>query len=100
MHCHATIVAGLLCSKFDHTTNGLKSGSLTLDNFKIDGALKNFKVPDTTVEEHLDQIIAKEFQAPMFHNEYHLSAYVPKQLMDAYKLIQATRLQSLWISNF
>ena len=24
MHCHAAIVAGLLCSKFDHTTNELK----------------------------------------------------------------------------
>jgi hypothetical protein len=57
MHCHAAIVAGLLCSKFDHTTNELKPGSLTLDNFKIDGAMKNFKVPGTTVKEHLDQII-------------------------------------------
>jgi hypothetical protein len=68
MRCHAAIVAGLLCSKFDHTTNELKPGSLTLDDFKIDGAMKNFKVPGTTVKEHLDQIIAKEFQAPMFHN--------------------------------
>ncbi len=100
MHCHAAIFAGLLCSKFDHTTNELKPGSLTLDDFKIDGAVENFKVLGTTVEEHLDQIIAKEFEAPMFHNEFHLSAYVTKQLMDAYKLIKATGLQSLWISNF
>jgi hypothetical protein len=100
MYHHAAIVAGLLCSKFNHTTNELKPGSLTLDNFKIDGAVKNFKVPGTTVEEHLDQIIAKEIKAPMFHNEFHLSPYVPKQLMDADKLIEATRLQSLWISNF
>jgi hypothetical protein len=72
-----------------------------LDDFKIDGAMKNFKVPCTTVEEHLDQIIAKEFKVPMFHNEFHVSAYVPKQLsMDADMLIKATRLQSLWISNF
>ena len=90
MHCHAAIVAGLLCSKFDHTTNELKPGSLTLDDFKIDGAVKNFKVPGTTVKKHLDQVIAKEFEAPMFHNEFHLSAYVPKQLMDADKLIEAT----------
>jgi hypothetical protein len=46
MHRHAAIVAGLLCSKFDHTTNELKPGSLTLDDFKIGGAVKNFKVPD------------------------------------------------------
>jgi hypothetical protein len=100
MHCLAAIVAGLLCSKFDHTTNELKPGSLTFDDFIIDGALKNSKVPGTTVKEHLDQIIAKEFKAPMFHDEFHLSAYVPKQLMDADKLIKATQLQSLWISNF
>jgi hypothetical protein len=36
----------------------------------------------------------------MFHNEFHLSVYIPKQAMDAKELIDATRLQSLWISNF
>jgi hypothetical protein len=100
MHCHAAIVAGLVCSKFNHTTNELSPRSLTLDDFKNEGAVKNFKVPGTTVEEHLDQIMAKEFPAPMFHNEFHLSVYIPKQAMDAKDLINATRLQSLWISNF
>jgi hypothetical protein len=100
MHRHAAIVAGLVCSEFNHTTNELKPGSLTLGNFRNEGAVKNFKVLGTTVEEHLDQIMAKEFDAPMFHNEFHLSVYIPKQAMDANKLIEATRLQSLWISNF
>jgi hypothetical protein len=100
MHRHAAIVAGLVCSKFNHTTDELKPGSLTLDDFKNEGAVKNFKVPGTTVEEHLDQIMATEFNAPMFHNEFHLSVYIPKQAMDAKELIEATRLQSLWISNF
>jgi hypothetical protein len=90
MHCHAAIVAGLLCSKFNHTTNELKPGSLTLDDFKIDGAIKNFKHPTTTVKEHLDRILAHEFEAPMFHNEFHVSAYVPKQTLDADTLIEAT----------
>ena len=95
MHRHAAIVAGLLCSKFDHITNELKPGSLTLDDFKIDGAVKNFKDPGTTVEEHMDQIMAKEYKAPMFHSKFDVSAYVPKQLsMDADMLIEATRLQS------
>ncbi len=44
--------------------------------------------------------MTKEFNAPMFHNEFHLSVYIPKQAMDANKLIEATQLQSLWISNF
>jgi hypothetical protein len=90
MHCHAAIVAGLVCSKFHHTTNELKPGSLTLDDFRNEGAVKNFKVPGTTVEEHLDQIMAKEFTMPMFHNEFHLSVYIPKQAMDAKELIHAT----------
>ncbi len=90
MHCHAAIVAGLVCSKFNHTTNELKPGSLTLEDFKNEGAVKNFKVPSTTVEEHLDQIMAKEFNAPIFHNEFHLSVYIPKQAMDANELIKAT----------
>jgi hypothetical protein len=99
MHCHAAIVAGLVCSKFDHTTNEIKPGSLTLDDFRNEGAVKNFKVPGTTVKEHLDQIMAKEFDVSMFHNEFHLSVCIPKQAMDAKELIDATRLQSLWISN-
>jgi hypothetical protein len=37
---------------------------------------------------------------PMFENPFHLSAYVPKQNMNAADLIEATLLQSLWISNF
>jgi hypothetical protein len=36
----------------------------------------------------------------MFENTFHLSAYVPKQNMNAQDLIEATLLQSLWISNF
>jgi hypothetical protein len=36
----------------------------------------------------------------MFENPFHLSAYVPKQNMNAPDLIEATLLQSLWISNF
>ncbi len=90
MHRHAAIVAGLFCSKFDHITNELKQGSLTLDDFKIDGAVKNFKDPGTTVEEHLDRVMAKEYEAPMFHNKFHVSAYIPKPLkMDANELIKA-----------
>jgi hypothetical protein len=54
MHCHAAIFAGLVCSKFNHTTNQLKPGSLTLDNFRNEDAVKNFKVPGTTVEKRLD----------------------------------------------
>ena len=100
MHRHAAIIAGLLCSKFNHTTNELMPGSLTLDDFEIEGAIKNFKRPSNTVEEHLDLIFAKEFDAPMFHNDFHISAYVPKHTLDAGDLIETTRTQSVWISNF
>jgi hypothetical protein len=36
----------------------------------------------------------------MFENLFHLSAYVPKQNINAADLIEATLLQSLWISHF
>jgi hypothetical protein len=36
----------------------------------------------------------------MFEKPFHLSAYVLKQNMNAPDLIEATLLQSLWISNF
>ncbi len=99
MHCHAAIVAGLVCSKFNHLTNQLEPGSLTLEDVR-NGDIESFKEPYTTESDHLDQIMSKKFDAPMFQNQFHLSAYVPKQTMNAADLIEATRLQSLWISNF
>ncbi len=99
MHHHAVIVAGLVCSKFNHSTNELESQSLTLEDFR-NGSIKSFKEPGTTVLDHLNQIMSKKIDAPMFENPFHLSAYVPKQNMNAADLIEATLLQSLWISNF
>jgi hypothetical protein len=99
MHCHAAIVAGLVCSKFNHSTNDLEPRSLTVEDFR-NGNIKSFKGPGTTVVNHLNQIMSKYFDAPMFENPFHLSAYIPKQNMNAPDLIEATQLQSLWISNF
>ncbi len=42
----------------------------------------------------------QKFNVPMFQNQFHLSAYVPKQTMNAVDLIEATGSQSLWISNY
>ncbi len=82
MHCHAAIVAGLVCSKFNHLTNKLEPGSLTLEYFR-NGNINSFKEPNTTVSDHLNQIMSKQFDAPMVQNQFHLSAYVPKQTMNA-----------------
>jgi hypothetical protein len=60
MHRHAAIVAGLVCSKFNHSTNELDPGSLTLDDFRNEGTIKSFGDPGTTVEEHLDMIMEKK----------------------------------------
>ena len=90
MHRHAAIVTGLLCSQFDFVTNELKPGSLTLEKFKIDSAVKNFKDPNTSVGEHLDRIFSEEYDAPMFHTEFNISAYVPtNKTLDASELINA-----------
>ncbi len=99
MDCHAAIVTGLVCSKFNHSTNKLELGSLTLEDFR-NGSIKSFKEAGTTVLDHLNQIMSKFFDAPMFENPFHLSAYVQKQSMNAADLIEATLLQSLWMSNF
>jgi hypothetical protein len=85
MHRHAAIVAGLVCSKFNHLTKELEPGSLTLEYFRNEN-IKSFKEPNTTVSDHLNQIMSKQFDAPMVQNQFHLSAYVPKQ----------TRMRLIW----
>jgi hypothetical protein len=82
MHHYTAIVAGLVCSKFNLLTNELELGSLTLKDFR-NGGIKFFKEPHTTVSDHLDQIMSTKIDAPMFQNQFHLSAYVPKQTMNA-----------------
>jgi hypothetical protein len=62
--------------------------------------IKSFKEPKTLVSDHLKHIVSKQFGAPMVHNQFHLSAYVPNQTMTAADLIDATQCQSLWVSNF
>jgi hypothetical protein len=89
MHRHAAIVTGLVCSKFNHLTNELQPGSLTLEDFR-NGNIKSFKEPNTSVSDHLNQIMSKQFDASMVHNQYHLLAYVPNQTLTAADLIDAT----------
>jgi hypothetical protein len=96
---HAAIVTGLVCSKFNHLTNKLEPGLLTMEAFR-NGDIKSFEDPGTTVSEHLDRIMSKDFEAPMVQDQFPLSAYIPKNDMHAAELIQAARLQSVWISNF
>jgi len=59
MHQHAAIVAGLLCSKFNHITKELKLGSLTLKDFSGEGIIKSFKDPGILVEDYLNKIMTK-----------------------------------------
>ncbi len=71
MHRHAAIVAGLLCSKFNHITNELKLGSLTLKDFTGEGVIKPFMDPGVSVEDHLNKIMTKELEPPMLTNTFH-----------------------------
>ena len=104
MHRHAAIVAGLLCSKFNHMINELKLGSLTLKDFSGDTVLKSYKDPGISVEDHLNKIMTKQLDPPMLTNTFHLSAYIPKQVLgdkqDATTFINGAIYQSSWISNF
>ena len=108
MHRHAAIVGGLVCSKFNHSTNELNPGSLTIADFKNEGVIKSFKDPDTTVAAHLDMMMTKEIEAPMFRTGFHVTAYFPKARgndmnasnKDAGQLIDAAKMYSESISNF
>jgi hypothetical protein len=53
MHCHAAILTGLVCSKFNHSTKDLDPESLTMEDFRS-GNIKSFKAPGTTVANHLN----------------------------------------------
>jgi len=103
MHRHTAILAGLLCSKFNHITNELELESLTLKDFSDEGVIKSFKDPGISVEDHLNKIMTKELEPPMLTNTFHLSA-IPKQRMDeeqdATTFINGAIYQSTWISNF
>ncbi len=59
MHRHAAIVAGLFCSKFNHITNKLELGLLTLKDFSGEGVIKSFKDPGVLVEDNLKKIMTK-----------------------------------------
>ena len=72
MHRHAAIVAGLLCSKFNHITNKLDLRSLTLTDFSGEGVIQSY--PGVSVEDHLNKIMTKELKPPMLTNTFHLSA--------------------------
>ena len=108
MHRHAAIVAGLVCSRFNHSTNELDPGSLTLDDFKNEDVLISYKDPGITVASHLDAIMTNTAEAPMLHNGFNLTAYIPKTQthgmnefsLNAEKLIGAAKMHSEWISNF
>jgi hypothetical protein len=62
-------------------TNELELGSLTLKDFSGDTVLKSYKDPGVSVEDHLNKIMRKELEPPMLTNSFHLSAYIPKQVM-------------------
>jgi hypothetical protein len=89
MHCHAAIVAGLVCSRFNHSTNKLEPGSLTLENFR-NGSIKSRN--RALQSQPFEPDYVKKIDAPMFENPFHLSAYVSKQNMNAADSIEATLL--------
>jgi hypothetical protein len=103
MHRHAAIVAGLVCFQFNLSFKELDVGSLKLDDFRNEGVIKSFRDPGITVKEHVDMIMTKQIEVPMFTNAFHLSAYIPKTENpgeNAGKIIKGARLQSQWISRF
>jgi len=102
MHRHAAVIIGTLCAKFNHSTNELEPGSLTLEHFKNKDIVKSFGDPGLSVEEQLNNIMTKQTEAPMFNNTFCFHGYIPKitNLTDAGNIIEGAKLQSAWISRF
>jgi hypothetical protein len=103
MHRRAAVVTGTLCSKFNHFTNELEPGSLTLDDFRNEDIVKSFSNPGVTVEEQLNNIMTKQIEAPMFNNTFFIHGYITKisnPTENAGNLIEGAKLQSVWISRF
>jgi hypothetical protein len=69
MHYHAAILAGLVCSKFNHLTNELELGSLTLEDFR-NGDMQSFKELYTTVSDRLDQIMSNNLMHQCFRTNF------------------------------
>lgn len=78
MHRHAAVIIGTLCAKFNHSTNELEPGSLTLEHFKNKDIVKSFGDPGLSVEEQLNNIMTKQTEAPMFNNTFCFHGYIPK----------------------
>ena len=55
LHRHAALMMCLLCSKFDLMTNEVNYGSLNADYFKKKVSIKEFKEPDKSPLEQLNE---------------------------------------------
>jgi len=105
LHRHAALMMCLLCSKLDLVTNEVKFESLTADYIKKKLSIKDFKMPENTPLDRLNEIFIDETtKAPMLTTLVTVKAFVPKSRLDDIKegeldsLLKASRTYSEIIS--
>ncbi len=92
------MIACLLCTKFDYSSNKIQPGSIDIQNFK-NARVPHFKDPGVTPKGQLKLIISGEFEAKMLKSTFNVQAYIPKKLNgNIDELAKAMMNQSEWIS--
>ena len=99
LHRHAAMVMSLLCSSFDLENNSINLGSLTMENFKR-ANFQHFKWNEHSPLQQLNDIMTRQFQAPMMTSTFTVQAYVPKKIGESNidKLMKTLSQHSSWIS--
>jgi hypothetical protein len=93
LHRHATIIASLLCMKFDYSNNIIIPGSLQLNDFETTKIL-HYKNPGITPREQLGLIIENNFDMLMLKTPILIQAYIPNRIGGNIKLLmQALKTQ-------
>ena len=99
LHRHAAMVMSLLCSSFDLENNFINPCSLSMKDFKR-ANIQLFQWNEHTPSQQLNDIMKRDFQAPMMTSTFTVQAYVPKKMnqTNINKLMKTLSQHSSWIS--
>jgi hypothetical protein len=97
LHRHAAIITCLLCTKFDHKNNIIKSGSLQLEDFRK-ADIPHYKDPGYNPQQGLQMIFNGENAAPMLTSQFTFQAFIPKTLDgEIQPIMKNMKIHSLWV---
>jgi hypothetical protein len=99
LHRHAAMVMSLLCSSFDLENNFINPCSLSMKDFKR-ANIQHFQWNEHTPSQQLNNIMKRDFQAPMMMSTFTVQAILPKKMNQTSidKLMKTLCEHSSWIS--